>query len=236
MIGSREESTHEVKKDFFIPLIDGSLIRFDQDEVNGIGYLEKTAFNMRDARFVDAISKDQCIVTGNSKTTAIQIDLLSGEILQVVGGDDDSIKVRKASEEQEGDNRVREPFWMRLKKYEYLSYDHLQGITQWRIFYSEFSHHNSAKPQSTTLMPSNNPDQQLESQQLFVRGNIIYSIAADDEAKPYQKWNMVSETPAVARLRIKSSDYTRSRLDTFHKSRVVSGTDRAYKRTARQEK
>lgn len=58
MIGSREESANEVKKDFFIPLIDGSLIRFDQDEVNGIGYLEKTPFNMRDARFVEAISKD----------------------------------------------------------------------------------------------------------------------------------------------------------------------------------
>lgn len=81
MIGSREENQHELKKDFFIPLIDGSLIRFDQDETTGIAFLEKTSYNMRDLGFIDAISKDQCIVTGNSKTTAIQIDLATGEIL-----------------------------------------------------------------------------------------------------------------------------------------------------------
>jgi PQQ enzyme repeat len=72
MIGSREENQHELKKDFFIPLIDGSLIRFDQDEDTGIAFLEKTKYNMRDQSFIDAInSKNQCIVTGNAKTTAI---------------------------------------------------------------------------------------------------------------------------------------------------------------------
>jgi hypothetical protein len=121
MIGSIEESGKEIKRDFFIPLIDGSLIRYDQEESSEFGYFERTPFNMRDSRFVDAISREQCIVTGISKTTAIQIDLQTGEILQSIG-DEDSIlpRMRKPSDE---------PFWMRLKKYEYLSYDHLEGVS-----------------------------------------------------------------------------------------------------------
>lgn len=74
MIGSREESQHEVKRDIYIPLIDGSLIRFDQDD-EGMGFLERTQFNMRDLKFAEHFNKDQCIVTGKSKTIAIQIDL-----------------------------------------------------------------------------------------------------------------------------------------------------------------
>ena len=46
-----------------------------------------TSYNVKDQNLADFFNKDQCIVTGNTKTTAIQIDLNTGKILQNVGAD-----------------------------------------------------------------------------------------------------------------------------------------------------
>jgi hypothetical protein len=37
------------------------------------------------------------------------------------------------------DGNVRDPFWLIMKNYDYLSFDHEKGVTQWSIFFSEFS-------------------------------------------------------------------------------------------------
>jgi hypothetical protein len=76
MIGSHEYEEETISNNIFIPLLDGSLIRYDQE-----GFLEKTDFNMRDHAFVDFFKNGQCIVTGHSKTSAIQIDLCDGHII-----------------------------------------------------------------------------------------------------------------------------------------------------------
>lgn len=33
-----------------------------------------------------------------------------------------------------------DPVWLVIKNYDYLSFDHKNGMSQWSIFYSEFSH------------------------------------------------------------------------------------------------
>ena len=37
------------------------------------------------------------------------------------------------------DGSLRDPFWLIMKNYDYLSFDHEKGMTQWSIFFSEFS-------------------------------------------------------------------------------------------------
>jgi hypothetical protein len=75
-------------------------------------------------------------VTGQTKTTAIQIDLSTGKILQNVGADISTFQgfkkdqeKRDKSEKYTPHNSEREPFWLIMKNYDYLSYDHEKGIT-----------------------------------------------------------------------------------------------------------
>ncbi|CDW79003.1 serine threonine-protein kinase endoribonuclease ire2 [Stylonychia lemnae] len=192
MIGSYEYENQVQSEDAFVPLVDGSLIRFDKE-----GYLERTTFNVKDQDFPNNYKKDQCIVTGQTKTAAIQIDLNNGEIMQTVGADLSSFqgyKFRQEAEKQNGQQKQSdkkkeeknshsekstqiqkpEPFWLVVKSYDYLSHDNKNGSALWSIFYSEFSHTKAPPKQSTSLINSYfNP--QIE-QQIFTNGNLIYSV------------------------------------------------------------
>lgn len=66
------------------------------------------------------------------------------------------------------DGKVSDPFWLIMKNYDYLSFDHEKGMTQWSIFFSEFSQSKDVLndkqkkgPQSSSLVHHPGPGSDL---------------------------------------------------------------------------
>eukprot|EP00347_Sterkiella_histriomuscorum_P021552 403333575 len=216
MIGSYEFDNKIPSEDAFVPLVDGSLVRFDKE-----GFLERTTYNVRDQDLPNFFNKNQCLVTGQTKTTAIQIDLSNGKIIQTVGADlstfqgfkkkqptetnDNNSQSESRHQSQSSSPYEKDPFWLVMKNYDYLSYDHQNGMTQWSIFYSEFSNdktrmNQQTNKQSTELSSSFfNPQRE---QSIFANGNILYSITLNNQNQPIQNWIYQSVTPVYQVLNI----------------------------------
>ncbi len=87
------------------------------------------------------------MVTGKTKTSAIQLDLSSGKIMDTTGAHFDEFTGYKYSlDDAEGegyfhdyDENSAEPIWLILKNYDYLSYSKDKGFEGSSVFYSEFS-------------------------------------------------------------------------------------------------
>lgn len=87
------------------------------------------------------------------------------------------------------DGNLRDPFWLIMKNYDYLSFDHEKGMTQWSIFFSEFSQSKDvlndkvkqAGSQSSSLVHHAGPASDLiqDNIQIFVSGNTLYSLTID---------------------------------------------------------
>lgn len=99
-----------------------------------------------------------------------------------------------------------------MKNYDYLSFDHEKGMTQWSIFFSEFSQSKDllndkskkGTSQSSSLVHHTGPAGDLiqDNLQIFVSGNTLYSLTIDNKGNPTKKWNYVSEAPIFQVLKI----------------------------------
>lgn len=106
-----------------------------------------------------------------------------------------------------------------LKNYKYLSYDHERGVTQWKIFYSEFTHQRDLPAsKSSELVKNAVNESQILEKQLFVKGSIMYTMKLNEEGKPVNNWVYKTDTPIFQVLSIDrgTSTVTGVPLNMFH--------------------
>jgi hypothetical protein len=69
-----------------------------------------------------------------------------------------------------------------MKNYDYLSYDHHNGMSQWSIFYSEFSDTKVQQKETSSLISSTMIDPSAELS-IFAKGNLLYSLRLNEKGE-----------------------------------------------------
>jgi len=139
------------------------------------------------------------VVTGQSKQAAVQIDLNTGKVIQVVGSALNA-EERDFKYYNVGEREGEKPTWLLLKQYDYLSMDTKNGAPAWTILYSQFSPSQDYSPEQFHQLQPFIPTGLSVPHLYYVKGNYLFSFDPSDDLKV--KWQYKTSSPILQILRV----------------------------------